>query len=1158
MTDVQARIAALSREQRALLESRVAGLAAGRVLLEQPIRPRDTDRPAPLSFAQQREWALERYRPSNNIPSAIRLEGKLDFELFGRSLTEVLARHEALRTTVEMQGKTPVQVVNPVTPVPVPVVDFAGLDVDERSRQVREFCDAEVIRPFPLDEPQRMRVTLLRLAPDVHVAVVTTHHASSDGWSMSIIAKETVAAYRALRDGAETVNLPPPPIQYADFAIWQREQLGDEWMAEELAYWKTTLDDIPPRLALPKDRPYPARRTFAGTYHVQSVPRETSIALERFGENAGLSTSMLMLTACSVLLHRYTGQDDLVFGSPISGRTRTETEQVVGCFANALPLRMRMSRDQTLREVLHQARDVSSAAFDHQNLPFDVLIEELARDETSQTPLIQMMINVPTSPKSITWSTQHALEMPGLRVRQEPIDPGPIPIDLILIVQALPEELSIVWHYSTELFDAETIGRLADHLRDVLQQIVADPDLRVGDVRLGDNLAPQANGTRAEVSDVRRRDEATSFVGLFRRQVALTPDAPAVVRDGEETSFGELHRKAVVVANRLRGLGVTTDTPVGLLLDRSLRLPVAIIGVLEAGGAFLPLGSDYPADRVAFVLADAGAPVLLTTPELAPLAADAEGTQVVLLDELLDVDPGAGAPSDALAAPGPGSAAYVIYTSGSTGTPKGVVVEHRSLARFARDVADRLELDAGDRFLQFASPGFDVLIEELFPIWLAGGTIVLPPSRKPSAMGAAGLDLAELAERERISVVELPAAYWHEWVRELDRTGRDLPGSLRLVIVGAERVLPERLSMWTRFDVPLMHVYGITETTVSSTFYRLGANAPAADLQHLPIGTALPSVDLRVLDSDLRPVPTGGVGELYIGGVSVARGYLGRAAETAQRFIADPEAAWAGGRLYRCGDLVRRRADGNLEFLSRADDQIKIRGYRIEPAEIESALCRHPQVAQAVVAVHRLEAGDDRLVAYLVPQPRTRPNITDVRRFLARELPPYLVPAAYMQLETLPLSDNGKVDHGRLPAPGVERPDVEEELVLPSTPLEQQLADIVASVLGVTLVGANDNFFELGGDSILAIQVVARAQEMGIALQPLDLFEHPTVTLLAATAIAAAAEAEGSGDTGSKEESVSGSDNEPAASDPTDFPLARVDQGELDILLGRINVGKRN
>jgi amino acid adenylation domain-containing protein len=542
------------------------------------------------------------------------------------------------------------------------------------------------------------------------------------------------------------------------------------------------------------------------------------------------------------------------------------------------------------------------------------------------------------------------------------------------------------------------------------------------------------------------------------------------------------------------------------------------------------------------MLSDAQAPVLITTGDLAPLAAGATPAHTVLLAGPESLPDGSG--DDPPELPAPATPAYVVYTSGSTGQPKGVIIEHGSLVAFAREVAARLQLGAGDRFLQFASPSFDVLAEELFPIWLSGGAVVFPPAQQ---LGPA-LNLVELAERERLSVMELPAAYWHEWVGELDRTGRALPASLRLVIVGAERVLPERLAMWQKLGVPLMHVYGITETSVSSTFFRLAPDAPAADLQHLPIGTALPSADLQILDAELRPVPPGAVGELYIGGISLARGYLRQPSLTGQRFVADPDPALPGQRMYRTGDLVRQRGDGNLEFLSRADAQIKIRGFRVEPAEIESAMCRHPQVAQAVATVYEPVPGDRRLAGYLVPQPRTRPSLTDLRRFLARELPHYLVPAAFVQLEKVPLTANGKVDFDRLPVPADERPEVDEELVLPMSPMERQLADVFAAVLGITLVGANDNFFELGGDSILAIQVSARAQEAGLELAPLDLFEHPTVTLLAGVI-------EGKQRSGPAAEAAAAAPA-PDGTDPSDFPLARVEQSQLDSLLDRISSAK--
>jgi amino acid adenylation domain-containing protein len=1150
MTDLQSRIAALAPEQRALLEARVADLTAARASARSDgIRPRDRSQPTPLSYAQQREWALARFRPSNNISGAIRLEGNVDLDLLGRVLTEVTARHEVLRSTVEMVDRTPVQVVHPVTPIPVTVVDLSHLPAEQQRVEVRERGDAEVMRPFPPEQVQMMRATALRLRPDAYVVLLTIHHAASDGWSMALVLSELAELYPVLRGGRAS-SLPPLPIQYGDFAVWERERLGQQGMAAELAHWKRVLDGIPPRLELPTDRPYPARRTFDGDIHAEALDREPTEVLQRFAEREGVSISMIMLAACSVVLHRYTGQDDLVFGSAVTGRVRPETERLIGCFANALPLRMRLSRTETLHQVLRRARDVVADAFDHQDIPFDRLIEELGPRESSATPLIQMMINVMTAPGGLLLAIDRRLEMPDLRVIPEPMAPGPVPIDLILVVFAQDDTLHFEWHYSTELFEVDTIARLARQVRHTLDQLVNKPEVRIGDVEMLDTTPAGRPRPRTRAG----AGEDATFVELFRRQVALAPDAPAVVCAGVETTYQELNDAADRLARHLRGLGVGPESAVGILLEPSAQLPVAILGVLKAGGAYLALDPQYPPDRVGFLLSDARTPVLITTKGLAPLAAGGSPTHTVLLG---DADPLPIGADDPTGCPEPASAAYVVYTSGSTGQPKGVVIEHRSLVTFAREVAERLQLGAGDRFLQFASPGFDVLAEELFPIWLAGGAVVIPP---PAAVGP-GLDLTELIEKERLTVIELPAAYWHEWVRQIDRVGRQLPASLRLVIVGAERVLPERIAMWQRLGVPLMHVYGISETTVSSTFFRLPRNAPAADLRHLPIGTALPSADLQVLDTDLRPVPVGALGELYIGGIGVGRGYLARPGLTAQRFVANPDPSHPGERVYRTGDLVRQRSDGNLEFHSRVDTQIKIRGLRVEPAEIESAVCRHPQVAQAVVAVHEPNPGDRRLVAYLVPQARTRPNITDLRRFLGRELPPYLVPSAFVQLDALPLTENGKVDHDRLPAPGDERPELVEELVLPTTPLEQQLADVVAAVLGVTLVGANDNFFELGGDSILAIQVVARAQELGITLSPLDLFEHPTIALLAQAAAA--------GKTGAGEDSAAPG-GEPVAetaagADPTadvalaggppapsDFPLARVGQDELDTLLGRL------
>jgi amino acid adenylation domain-containing protein len=1134
MTDVRGRIAALSPQQRALLESRAAGLVAGHQSADsEGIRPRDRSRPTPLSFAQQREWALERFRPSNNILGALRLEGELDLQVLAQAITEITARHEVLRSTVEVVDGRPVQFVQPVTPVPLPVVDLSHLGSDEQQAEISRCYDEEVMRPFPPDQPTKLRATLLRLGPETHVGVLIMHHAVSDGWSCSLVIREAVELYQAfLNEGGG--SLPPLEVQYGDFAVWQRERMGEERMAAELDHWRTELADIPPRLELPTDRPHPVRRTFAADHHAVELPAADAVSLRQFAEAEAVSISMIMVATATALLHRYTGQDDLVLGSPVTGRVRSETEQLIGCFANALPLRLRASRNQTLRELLHQARDVVSSAFEHQDIPFDRLIDELVPQETSQTPLIQMMVNVLTRPGELFQPVVQSVDTPNLRISSEPVGLGPIPIDLILFVQPRPTLVHLQWHFSTELFDRETVVRLADHFQHILAQFVATPDLRVGDIDLADT--PSAAPTALP-----RGVTKSGVVERFQRRAVVAPDDPAVLCDGVATSYAELNREANRIARRLRALGVGTETRVGILVDRSPRLAAAILAVLKSGGAYVPLDPAYPSERITGVLADASAAVLLTTEALAPLVADAAPAHTILLDgpEQLPEDD-----EDLPDLPASTSAAYVVYTSGSTGTPKGVLIEHGSLAVFAEEVAERLGLGVGDRFLQFASPGFDVLAEELFPIWTAGGAVVFPPPE----MTGPGIDLATVTEQDRVSVMELPAAYWHEWVRILDRTGRLLPPSLRLVIVGSERVLPDRLAMWQKLGVPLMNVYGITETTVSSTFFRLARNAPPADLQHLPIGIALPSVRLQILDEGLRPVPVGAIGELYIGGIGVGRGYLGSPGLTAQRFVADPDPAHPGERVYRTGDLVRRRADGNLEFISRVDSQIKIRGFRVEPAEIESALCRHPQVAEAAATVHEPAPGQRRLVAYLVPEARTRVNLTDLRRFLARQLPHYLVPSAFVSLDRLPVTENGKIDFARLPEPGEERLETATAIVEPQSPLERKLAGIVADVLDITMVGSDDNFFELGGDSIQAIQVAARAQEEGIALAPLDLFEYPTVAQLAARSADAAEET-------TDEEPAASQKDEPASA-PENFPLARVDRSQLDVLLGRISSGE--
>jgi amino acid adenylation domain-containing protein/non-ribosomal peptide synthase protein (TIGR01720 family) len=1088
MADLQSRIAALPPEKRALLEKRLADMAAARgPAPDDKIGPRDRAKPTPLAVQQEREWAISRFRQANNIPGAFRVEGALDLTLLSQVLTEVTERHEVLRSTVQVQPDgSRVQVVHPVMPVPTPVDDLSDLPAAEQHTEIMRRWREEVVKPFDPAQHQRLRASLMRLSQDTHVALITTDHAAADLVSVALLVQEFAALY-AMRLG-NAGSLPPLPIQYGDFAAWQR-QFGKDKHTTELEHWKRVLDGITGRLVLPADRPYPTRPTFAGDVYYQHLDPGFGVKLRRFAEAERVSLGVVLLAALAVMLNRYLGQDDLVIGEIVSGRNRPEIERLIGCFVTALPLRIKVRDEQTLREVVRTARDTVVTAYDHQDLPLDRLIGELGLGyEASQTSLSDMWLDVRT-PES-------TLEIPGLRISAEPVEINRTAAPLTLDLNPGAGQMELQWIYMTEMFDAETIVLLAEQFRRTLRQFIASPDLTVGRVELAVTAGPVATVMSATGNG------DPSFVELFQRRAALEPHQPAVVYDGAATSFAELNRAANRLARRLRSLGAGPETPVGILVDRSVDLPMAILAVLKAGGVFVPLDPAYPAERLAFILADAGARVLVTQQRLAAELAEASvpvPEHVVVLDgpqppaaaELADTD---------LPHPPSGStAAYVIYTSGSTGRPKGAVVEHRSLTVFAADIAARLGLGAGDRFLQFASPGFDVIIEELFPTWLAGGAVVIPAGHIISS----GADLGELIGQQRITVIELPTAYWHEWVRELDRTGRMLPECLRLVIIGGERVLPERVAMWRRLGVSLMHVYGLTETTCSSTFHRLDPGSPdqAWQAANLPIGTPIPSADLRILDTRLRPVPLGGTGELYIGGVSLARGYLGRPGLTAQRFVPDPDRA--GHRLYRTGDLVRQRPGGELEFISRADTQIKIRGFRVEPTEIEAVLAKYESVAEAVVTMFEPSPGDRRLAAYLAPVPGAAlPGPAELRGFLERELPAYMIPAAFVALDKLPLNANGKVDREKLPVPDGAHAAASQGYAAPENPVQQQLADIVAAVVGLGQVGVHDNFFEIGGDSILAIQIVARAQDAGLRLSPYDIFANPTVAALAEVAAA--------------------------------------------------------
>ncbi|HEX8694770.1 MAG TPA: non-ribosomal peptide synthase/polyketide synthase, partial [Longimicrobium sp.] len=1043
----------------------------------------------PLSFAQQRLWFLDQLEPGSaayNVPVALRMRGRLDAAALASALTEVARRHEVLRTTFRVgAGGEPVQVIGEPAPLRLPVVDLSAVDAAAREAVVERLAREEAARPFDLARGPVLRCTLLRLEPAEAVGLFTMHHIVSDEWSVGLLVREVSALYTARARG-EDARLPELPVQYADYAAWQRDRLQGELLERQLAYWRERLAGAPAVIDLPTDRPRPAVASERGARHALALSPALAARLREVGRREGATLFMTLLAAWQALLARYGAGEDVVVGTPVAGRTRLETEGLIGFFVNMLVIRTGVEGDSTFRELLGRVRENVLGAQAHQELPFERLVDELAVERTlAHTPLFQVMFTLQAP-------AADRLELEGLEIEALPPDSGATPYDLSLLLGEEGEGLAGGLEYRADLFDAATVARMAGHLVRLLEAVAADPDARLSDVDLLDEaerrrVVEEWNATERPSP----RDRCVHE--LFERQVARTRGAAAVVYDGGVLTYRELNARANRLARYLRRMGVGAEVVVAICLERSPELIVAMLAVLKAGGAFLPLDPAYPRERLLYLLEDSGARVLLTDTALRERLGDGapRRTTVVCLDEKRESI--ARRPAwNPHGRAGVRNLAYVIYTSGSTGRPKGVAVEHGSVSGYAVEMARLLELGEGERMLQFASPGFDVVIEEVFPALVSGAAVVV--SRAELLEPA---ELARVVDEASVSVMELPTAYWHEWVRTLSEDGLRLPGTLRRVLMGGERVLPERLRAWRETGCELIHVFGLTETTVTTSIHRLPAGQDAGEGE-LPIGSPIANQRVYVLDAGLRPVPVGVPGEMYIGGEGVARGYLGRRALTAQRFVPDPFSADRGARLYRTGDRARWRADGELEFLGRADEQVKVRGYRIEPGEIESVLTGHPAVGEAVVVAREDVPGDRRLVAYVVARDGTRPEPGALRAHLSRRLPDYMVPGAFVVLDRIPLTPNGKVDRRALPAPEHD-PSRDEAYAAPRTPTEEVLAGIWAEVLGLERVGVEENFFALGGHSLIATRVTSRAREaFRIELPLRALFEAQTVAGLAA------------------------------------------------------------
>ncbi|WP_163787320.1 non-ribosomal peptide synthetase, partial [Myxococcus vastator] len=995
----------------------------------------------PVSFAQQRLWLLEQLHPGRavyNVPLALRLRGSLHVEALRRTFAEIVSRHEALRTTFLLRDGQPLQQIHPAPAGwELPVEDLSALEATERETTARRRLDEEARRPFELATGPLLRTGLLRLGLDEHVLVLTMHHIVSDGWSLGVLVREAAALYSAFVQ-ARPSPLPPLPVQYAEFAVWHRQQMEAEGLGARLDALRASLQGAP-ALELATDFPRPTTRSFRGGTHAFSLPAPLVAALEKVGRENGATLFMVLLAAYESLLARYSGQDDFCIGTPTAHRARPEFEQLIGFFVNTLVLRARLGGGPTFTDLVGRVREAALTAFAHQDVPFDRLVEALggARDP-GRSPLFQAMFVLQNAPLQ-------APALPGLRVDLLPCTTGTSKFDLTLSFLERDGALDGQLEYSLELFEPATARRMVEHLRVLLEAAARDPRCRVSELSL---LTPAERRDVLEAWNDTRADfpADTTFHALFQAQARRTPHALAVSFEDHALTYGELEARSNQLAWHLLSLGLKPEARVGLYVGRGLEMVVGLLGILKAGGAFVPLDSSWPTSRLALTLQDCAAPVLLTLRRL-DTSWLPDGVQVVCLDSPEALP--ASLPTHPVApAASSGSLAYVIYTSGSTGTPKGVMVQHRSMANLRQALAATVYAGQppGLRVSVNAPLVFDAAIKQIVQLLDGHCLCIVPEDARQDPQTLLGW-----LRRHRVDVLDCTPSL----LRMVVQAGLfEAELAPRLLVPGGEAIDE---AFWRQLAAAphtrTFNVYGPTECTVDSTACLVRAGVPPS------IGGPLANVQVYVLDAHLQPVPPGVPGELFIGGEGVARGYLGRPALTAERFIPHPFSRESGTRLYRTGDTVRWLAGGTLEFMGRNDSQVKVRGFRIELGEVEAALRVHPRVRQALVVVHTAPSGDKRLVAYVVPSqapseegvpPRDAAlDVAQLRGHLTHHLPEYMVPAAYVALERLPLNANGKVDRQALPEPEWEREKEEGE---ERTPMQEVLCGVWASVLGLEKV----------------------------------------------------------------------------------------------------------
>lgn len=1037
----------------------------------------------PLSFAQQRLCFFNQLEPDScayNIPTAVRLIGNLNITALSRSINEIIRRHETLRTKFRIENGEAVQVINEASEFQLSVINLQVLAETEQQNEVIKLATFEAQKPFNL-EKSLLRVTLLQLGTAEHVILFTMHHIVSDGWSTGILIKELTALYQAFSNNVPCI-LPELPIQYADFAVWQRQWLQGEVLQTQLNYWKQKLGGTLPVLDLPTDRPRRAIQTDRGAIASLKLSESLSQALKTLSQQQGVTLFMTLLAAFKLLLYRYTQQTDIIVGTPIANRNRSEIEGLIGFFVNTLVLRTDLAGHPSFRELLGRVREVTLGAYTHQDLPFEQLVEELQPErDLSHNSLFQVMFILQNAPTE-------TLQLPGLTISPLAVESQTANFDLTLSMVETEQGLSGWFEYNTDLFDASTISRMIGHFQTLLTGIVANPDQRLSELPiLTATEKHQLEEWNAKYLDVPQQCIHT----LFEVQVAQTPDAVAIAYLDEYLTYAQLNERTNQLAHYLQALGVKPEVVVGICIERSIDLIVAVLAILKAGGAYLPLDPAYPQARRAFMLADAQVSILLTQPHL---LTSSDHNQVICLDKTTWEQIACEAKENPKSTVIPDNLAYVIYTSGSTGKSKGVMVAHRSLVNAYYAWEEAYQLRKVNCHLQMASFSFDVFAGDLVRALCSGGKLVLCPRDfllEPQK-------LYHLMLQQQVDCAEFVPGVLRNLIEYLEQSQQHLDW-MQLLICGSDSWYINEYEKFQKFCNPktrLINSFGLTEATIDSSYFEVDTIDLSVE-QLVPIGKPFANTQIYLLDNALQPVPVGVTGEIYISGSALARGYLHQPDLTAQKFIPHVFSKNPSDRLYKTGDIGRYLPNANIELLGRIDNQIKIRGFRIELGEIEAALRQYPGVREAVVIVREDTPNQPNLVAYIVTSTFQKFNLqtSELRKFLQTRLPNYMVPSAFIELKKLPLTPNGKIDRRALPVPTIQ--ELKAGFTPPRNAIEQTLANIWQEILNIEKIGIYNNFFELGGHSLLTTRLMLQIRSVFQVDLPLRvLFESPTIASL--------------------------------------------------------------